>query len=246
MIRNMNCESGNTAVIMQPTYLPWIGYFDLIDQADTFVFLDSVQFDKRSWQQRNRIKTYNGELFLTVPVKTKGRRNQKISEVEIDCTQDFPKKHLRTIEHNYSKAEYFAYYWDELNSLLKQDYRYLVELNIALTKWFKRMLGIHAELVRSSMLDVKGRKVQLLVEICNSVGAKRYLSPIGSRKYIEKTNLFEKQGIELYYQNYSHPEYIQLFKGFIPYMSILDLLLNEGKISLKILRSGRKENIPSK
>ena len=246
MIRKVNCKTEHTVAIMQPTYLPWIGYFDLLDQADTFVFLDSVQFDKRSWQQRNRIKTHNGESFLTVPVMTKGRRNQKISEVEIARTQDFPKKHLRTIEHNYSKAEHFAYYWDELNSLLKQDYRYLAELNITLIKWFKRILGIHAELIRSSMLDVKGKRVELLVEICKSVGAKRYLSPIGSRPYIENNNLFEKQDIDLRYQNYSHPEYRQLFKEFIPYMSIPDLLFNEGKKSLEILRSGRKENIISK
>jgi hypothetical protein len=175
-----------TAAIMQPTYLPWIGYFSLMDQVDTFVFLDSVQFDKRSWQQRNRIKTAQGELFLTVPVITKGRRFQKISEAEIDPAQHFQEKQLKTIENNYSKAPFFDVYWEEFSEILKQNYRFLVDLNVALIEWFKIKLGIESVLIKSSSLKAQGQRVDLLVSICRKTGINHYLSPMGYKRYIKR------------------------------------------------------------
>ena len=143
-----------TVAIMQPTYLPWIGYFSLMDQVDTFVFLDSVQFDKRSWQQRNRIKTSQGELFLTVPLITKGRQSQKIFEVEIDATQRFSDKHLKTIRNNYTKAAFFSEYWEEISELFHRDCHFLADLNIALIEWFRTKLDIEVEFVKSSSLKI--------------------------------------------------------------------------------------------
>ena len=228
-----------TVAIMQPTYLPWIGYFDLIDQSDIFVFLDSIQFDKRSWQQRNRIKNTNGELLLTVPVLSKRKRDQKIKEVQIDTNQKYLPNHLRTISNNYSKTTYFREYQTEFSELYEHDYKFLADLNITLIKWFAMKLGIQVEFIRSSSLETSGRKVSLLANICEKLSADHYLSPQGSKTYIEENNLFLKNGIRLSYQEFRHPRYKQLWGDFIPYLSIIDLLFNEGEKSLDIIRDGR-------
>jgi len=230
-----------SVAIMQPTYLPWLGYFSLIDQVDIFVFLDKVQFDKRSWQQRNRIKTAQGELFLTVPVQTKGKRHQKICEVRLDNTQHYPTKHLKIIENNYSKAHYYPEYWPEILQVFNKAYQYLTDLNISLILWFVEKLGIKTTFIKSLDLKSEGTKADLLVGICHEVGADQYVSPLGSKVYIDENNIFKQKKIDLFYQNYTHPEYTQLYKEFIPYMSILDLLMNEGPKSLEIMRMGQNE-----
>ena len=129
-----------TVAIMQPTYLPWLGYFDLINRSDIFVFLDSVQFDKRSWQQRNRIKTLNGELMLTVPVITKGKFDQKICDVMVDISQRFEKKHFNSIHSNYKKSKYFEIYIQELEEIYSIKINKLADLNIRLIKWLSSKL----------------------------------------------------------------------------------------------------------
>lgn len=234
-----------TAAIMQPTYLPWLGYFDLLDQADVFVILDSVQFAKRSWQQRNRIKTSNGELVLTVPVLTKGRRDQRIDEVLIEPSARFGSQHLGSIRAAYSKAPQFTAQFPPIRDLLEAPPARLADLNLSLVDHFRRFLGIETPLVRSSTLAVSGSKVDLLIAICKEAGAARYLSPLGSKVYIDENNLFAANGIELAYHNYRHPVYRQLFGGFLPYMSILDLVMNEPQDAcLSIVRSGRLERLP--
>lgn len=228
-----------TVAIMQPTYLPWLGYFDLIDQSECFVFLDSVQFEKRSWQQRNRIKGPDNVLWLTVPVLTKGRRDQRIDEVMIDQTQAFQEKHIKTITHLYSRASFFVQYTDGLSIVLRKSHQFLADLNIELIRWLCTQLGIETEMVRSSSLNVEGGKVELLVNICKALGADRYLSAAGSRTYIEENNLFVPNGIDLVYHDYRHPEYRQLHGQFVPYLSVVDLLFNEGPSSLSVIRAGR-------
>ncbi len=231
-----------TAVIMQPTYLPWAGYLDLMDQSDVFVFLDSVQFDKRSWQQRNRIKCPKGEQMLTVPVLSKGQFYQKINEVRVDPSSDFIEGHIKAVQLNYAKAKYFPKYFDGFARVLRKKHTLLADLNVDLITWFKDILGIQAQLSRSSGLKVEGKKTELLVDICKSVKADHYLSPLGSKVYISENNLFEKHGIELSYQNYQPMIYRQLHGEFIPYLSVLDLLFNEGEQSLAVIRSGRQSN----
>lgn len=229
-----------TAVIMQPTYLPWMGYFDLMDQSDYFVFLDSVQFEKRSWQQRNKIKTPKGELLLTVPVLSKGRFKQKINDVKIDKTVRFEKKHLKAIKHNYHKAKFFKRYIADLENILCQNHSYLVNLNIELIFWLKEVIGINSKLIRSSSLRTKGKRAELLTVICNTLRVQRYLSPIGSQLYLKESNAFKDRGVKLDYHNFKHPQYYQLYGDFIPYLSVIDLLFNEGNKSLSIIRSGRR------
>ena len=232
----MTCR---TVAIMQPTYLPWSGYFDLMDQCDLFVFLDTVQFDKRSWQQRNRVKTDRGELYLTVPVLSKGRFEQRIAEAEIDASRHFEDTHVRTVDMAYAKAPHATPYLSQWAAVMRAGHGRLADLNIALIEWLRDAAGIPTKTLRASTLDVSGKRVELLVEICKAVGADHYLSPAGARAYIEENDLFGVNGIELSYQAYSAPRYRQLHGEFIPSLYTLDLLLNEGDRSLSLIRSGR-------
>lgn len=231
--------SGRTVAIMQPTFLPWAGYLDLLDRSDCFVFLDSVQFAKRSWQQRNRVKKAGPDpiQWLTVPVLTKGRREQLIVDVEIDPTSDFPGAHLKTVQHLYGKAPFFSAHFGALESILHQHTR-LADLNIALVSWLCSSIGIECEILRSSRLDATGKRADLLADICTVVGADRYLSAAGSKEYIDEYDPFAPKGISLQYQDYHPVPYRQLHGMFEPFLSALDLLFNEGPASLGIVRAG--------
>lgn len=228
------------AAIMQPTYLPWVGYFDLMDQSDVFVYLDCVQFEKRSWQQRNRIKTPQGELYLTVPVLSKNRFFQRIDEVEIDAQSSFIRDHLRAVESNYGRAPYFKKYFGEFSGLLGRRHAKLVDLNCDLLEWFKNVLNIKTKTIRSSALNVSGQKTALLVDICKTLHCDQYLSAAGSKVYIDQNNLFLAHNIALEYHRYEPVLYPQLFGGFIPYLSMIDLLFYAGDESLAVIRSGRQ------
>jgi hypothetical protein len=227
--------------ITQPTYLPWLGYFDLIDQVDTFVVLDTVQFEKQSWQQRNRIKTPTGLLWLTVPVVFRGLLRQKIQEVQIRESA-FGRKHLRGIEVNYGRAPFFGEYFPQISSIL-EDCRpgtLLVDLNLRLLSWFLEVLGIRTPVVQASSLAQEGKRSELLANICKKLGARQYVSPLGSAVYLlDETSSFRDCGVEVFFQNYTHPEYRQLFPPFLSHTCALDLLFNEGRRSAEIVRSGR-------
>ena len=226
-----------TLAISQPTYLPWLGYFDLMHQCDVFIFLDNVQFEKRGWQQRNKIKTSHGELLLTVPIKSKGRYKQKINETMIDTSQDFKKKHLNSIKNSYKKSKYFNDYFPEIEEIINNSTSSLVELNISLILWVAKKTFIACKTDKSSNLNSKGRKVDLLIDICKKYKATHYISAIGSKNYIDENNLFEENNIILKYQNIIHPNYNQLFKPFIPYLSTIDLLFNEGENASTIIKN---------
>ena len=229
-------------VISQPAYLPWLGYFDLIDQADSFVVLDSVQFEKQSWQQRNRIKTPLGLQWLTIPVAFRGRLEQRIDEVHIR-EPEFWKDHLRAIELNYRRTPYFETYFAELAGTLQESLTspLLVDLNLRLIRWMMEKLRLHAQLHRSSEMQLSGKRTELLANILNSLGTSEYLSPIGAANYLlGEIDVMTERGIQIGFQNYEHPIYEQRFPPFRPYASALDLLFNEGPKSLEILRSGRR------
>jgi len=232
-------QEPHTIAIMQPTYLPWIGYLDLIDQVDCFVFLDSVQFNKRSWQQRNKIKGSGGAMWCTIPVITKGRRDQLICDVEVDQSQEFQIKHIKTVQYNYEKAEYADPFLEEFSLILDKRHELLADLNIELINWMCDCFGIRAEFIRSSSLAANGKKTDLLVQICKELDARCYLSALGSKEYIEENNMFHPNDIELRYHSYEHPEYNQLHGTFESHLSALDLLLNKGASGLSVIRSGR-------
>lgn len=228
--------------IAQPTYLPWLGYFDLLDQADRFVVLDTVQFEKRSWQQRNRIKIPNGLQWLTVPVVSRGRRDQRIVEVEIQ-EPEFWRDHVRSVELNYRRAPFFEQYFSIWSDLLRSQSsaRNLAELTIGLLRWFAELMQIKAPILRSSELPVSGKRTELLASVCSWSGATTYMSALGSAAYLlDELQILTDLGIQVAFQHYEHPEYRQLFPPFQPNACVLDLLFNEGPRALEIIRSGRR------
>ena len=228
--------------ISQPTYLPWIGYFDLIDQVDLFVLLDNVQFEKRSWQQRNRIKTPAGLQWLTIPVASRGKREQRIVDVEVS-EPEFWRDHLCTIDLNYRRAPFFKIYFDSLSQCVEREVAQsnLSRLTIGIIGWLKDSLGINTRMIRSSDLPVQGKRTELLANICASLGASEYLCPLGSADYLlGDLPLMTSQGIEVRFHHYEHPEYRQLYPQFLPYACALDLLFNEGENALNIIRRGRR------
>ena len=234
--------------IMQPTYIPWIGYFDLIDKVDTFVFYDDVQLAKRSWQVRNKIKSANGELWLTLPVKkTKKRDDLLINEALLNNEEKWNKKHLNSIALNYKKSEYFNDVFEIIEGVYVKAIQ-LADFNIELIKLISNKIGITTEFINSSSLkDIKGQKDYRLVQICKAINSNIYLSPQGSANYINEVNKggeFVKNNIDLYYHAYKHPIYKQLYSEFIPYIGIYDLLFNVGfKKSIDVIRAGRLDNI---
>lgn len=226
--------------INQPTYLPWMGYLDLIDQADLFVVLDTVQFEKQSWQHRNRIKTSAGLQWLTVPVKYKGRFGQSIREVEIrDST--FTRNHLRAIELAYRRAPHFDRHFPALAKLLEDNASgLLVDLNVSVLQWLLAALGIQTRCILASSLGETGKRTELLANICRAVGATEYISPLGSAEYL----LAERHVLPLpiFFQHYQHPEYSQLFSPFAPFTSVIDLMFSQGENAIAVLRSGRRDS----
>jgi hypothetical protein len=226
--------------IAQPTYLPWLGYFDLIAQVDAFVILDSVQFEKQSWQQRNRIKTPAGLQWLTVPVEFRGHFGQLIQDVGIR-DGEFWRKHLRAIELNYRRAPFFAHYYDELSLKLRCPAgSRLADLNVRVIEWLMNELGIKTRLYFSSRLGAWGKRSQLLANICACLGATEYRSPIGSAAYLlQEIDILQSRSITVRFHNYQHPSYRQMFPPFVAYASILDLIFNEGPRAMEIVRSGR-------
>lgn len=227
---------------MQPTFLPWVGYFDLLDQVDEFVFLDNVQFEKQSWQQRNRILGPSGLEWVTVPVLTKGRFGQKICDVEIK-TADFPAKHLRMIAHHYVRAPFFETYWDELQSIFLsvETSPSLAQLNMNLVRWLSKCFQLDASFRLASEMQPEGGRSERLVAMINTLGGTQYLSPLGAAAYLQQDqNVFSEAGINIMFQNYEPQSYRQLHPGFVVGACALDILFNEGAAAGEIIRSGRR------
>jgi len=222
--------------IMQPTYLPWSGYFGLMQSVDVFVLLDSVQFARRSWQQRNQIKTATGAQWLSVPVQSKGKRDQLICEVELDKSSGFAAAHRRSIETCYAKTQYFKQYADSLLPLLDNCSPLLADLSIGLILQLKAQLAIPTRVMRSSELDGSGAKADLLASLCSQIGATAYVSPPGSKEYLNDSDAFEKIGVLVQYFEFKHPEYPQPFGEFLPNMSIIDMLFNCGERSSALIQ----------
>ncbi len=222
--------------IMQPTYLPWSGYFGLMQSVDVFVLLDSVQFARRSWQQRNQIKTANGAQWLSVPVLSKGKRDQLISEVELDKSSGFAATHRRSIEMSYAKTPHFKRYADTLLPLLDNSSPLLADMTIALILQLKAQLGIETRVLRASELDGNGARADLLASLCKQIGATAYVSPPGSKDYLDESDAFYTIGVPVQYYEFNHPEYLQPFGKFLPYMSVIDMMFNCGERSSALIQ----------
>lgn len=227
-----------SVAVLQPSWLPWLGYFDLIDRVDVFVLYDNVQFDKHGWRNRNRIKTASGEQWLTVPVRHGGRFGQTVGDVEIDGQGGWQKKHRASIVQNYRRAPFFEAYWPELDGLLSQPWPQLAPLNLGFIRMACRWLGITTPIVPASELSVAGDRNQRLVALCAALGASHFVSTDAARAYLD-LGLFGAQGVSVEWQSYRHPVYRQLYGDFISHLSVIDLLFNHGPASLAIIRRGR-------
>jgi hypothetical protein len=213
--------------IHQPAYLPWLGYFDRIAASDLFIFLDTVQFERNSFSNRNRIKTASGPIWLTVPVRLRGHMEKIFNQIEIDNTQGWRKKHLRAIEQNYHRAPMFSKNFERLVAIYPQQPSLLSELCYNQLKFWLSELEITTRVVRASELPVKGSKSDLILALCKHVGAKTYLSgPLG-RGYLQEDQLLAAN-VAVHYHDYVQPEYPQLFGDFAPAMSIVDYWMNCG------------------
>lgn len=220
-----------TISIHQPAYLPWLGYLDRIAASDLFVFLDTVQFEKNSFTNRNRIKTPQGVIWLTVPVLAQGHLTRTLAELKIDNRQDWKRKHLRSIEQNYRRAPRFDERVERLASAYSVASDYLVELCFDQLRFWLEEFGIDTRIVRASELAIEGSKSDLVLALCKRLKATRYLSgPLG-RDYLQESQFIEA-GIAVQYQEFAHPVYPQLYGEFVPALSALDYWMNSASLSL--------------
>jgi hypothetical protein len=218
-----------------------MGYFGMIDVADTFVFYDDVQFEKQSWQQRNRIKSPSGEwMWLSVHIIHKFGQN--INDVQINDASNWRRKHWESIFQSYAKAPYFEDYKDEIEKIYRKEWKHLGELNVFIIKKLSEVLGVRIpKFIKSSELEgINGEKTERLLLVLKKIGADEYISTPGSKVYIE-TDKFKQKGIKLYWYEYQHPVYPQIRGDFIPYLSAIDLLFNTGSEAIKYIREGSKD-----
>jgi hypothetical protein len=227
--------------ILQPSYLPWLGYFDQMHRADTFVFLDDVQFTRRDWRNRNKIRTANGWSWLTVPVLQKSRFTQLLKETRIDNSVSWAHKHREAIRSQYAKAPYFDLYFPELESVYNKRWDFLLDLCYETLRILQNALGIHVPLIKASEVGIESVKKEKILALCQALKASHYLTGDAGKNYLCQEE-FDPLGIVMEVQNYRHPSYRQRYPGFVPYLSVIDLLFNEGEHSLAVL-SGTNQKI---
>ena len=231
--------------ILQPSYLPWLGFFEQMTRSDKFVLLDDVQYTRRDWRNRNKVRVKEGWVWLTVPVQQKSRFSQSLLETRIDNSVSWRRKHLETLRQHYCKAPFFEKYFPRCQQVYEKDWTFLFDLCLETINLIKEEMGIETPLLRSSEMKPGGEKTERLVSICRELGATHYLSGESGSNYIAEEG-FSSQGIELEYQNYEHPVYPQRYTGFVPHLSAIDLLFNCGEQSLGILKQDETEPMGSR
>lgn len=221
--------------IHQPEHMPWLGFFHKINMADVYVTLDNVQFRKDYFHNRNQIRAANGKTWITVPVKNKNAI-QIIKDVEISYDHKWIKRYSNLIDQNYAKSPFYERYIHDLVSIIKNSYSYLCALNIDIIKFLLKNLGIQTKVVHACELQLPHCKGPTAVNwhICKALNAKTYISGISGKEYLDETP-FKKDNINVEYQEFHHPIYEQLYKPFVPLMSVIDLLFNYGEKSLDVI-----------
>ena len=227
--------------IHQPQYLPWLGYLDKLDRADVFVLLDTVQFKKNEWQNRNRIRTAQGWQYLTVPVLHEFP--QRMDLVRINNQTDWRRKHAQTLETHYGKAPYYGRYAQVFRDLLACDWERLSLLNEAALSALAGAFGITTPIVKASQFAAREERTGRLVDLCKALGADCYLAGAGGRGYMNIAE-FEAAGIAVEFQDFVSPEYAQVYRPFIAGLSAVDLLFNCGRHGIARLRDTRKPSDP--
>lgn len=217
-------------VILQPSYIPWRGFFHQVQKADLFMFYDDVQYDDRGWRNRNRVKTQGGVKWLTIPVFSQGSqvRGTAIKDIRISRDSPWERKHWGTLSHSYGQAPFFSRYAPLLEEFFARRDEFLADFTIDLIVALSAELGIaDTRFMRSSELKVGGTKTDRLLALLAAVGADHYISGPSARDYIDEEKVREA-GVTLEYMTYDYPEYEQLYPPYDPEVSILDLLFMKG------------------
>ena len=232
-----------TVAIVQSNYIPWKGYFDLINSVDEFIFLDNAQYTKRDWRNRNKIKTKDGLRWLTIPVLVKSKYNQAIHDTST-VGNDWRRNHWQNITHAYAKARCFSSYKEQLESLyLGSTATNLSQINHEFTRAICEILGIDTVLSSSTDYNPTGIKDEQLITLCQQSNATSYISGPLARNYIDPAN-FRAANIELNYIDYSgYPEYEQLYPPFEHGVSVIDLIMNQGPDSSSYLKSFQPDSM---
>ncbi len=228
-----------TVAIVQSNYIPWKGYFDLIATADEFVLYDDMQYTRRDWRNRNKVKSSAGSLWLTVPVEVKGKYSQPIKETRI-ADPGWPENHWKTIQHNYARAPYFGQYRDVFEELfLGCKEEYLSRVNFRFLTGICRVLDIQTPITWSMDYVMIEGKTERLVDLCRQAGATEYISGPSARDYIDEAQ-FQAAGITLGWMDYSnYPEYPQIHPPFDPAVSVIDLILNTGPAARTYMKAAQ-------
>jgi len=222
--------------IHQPQYLPWLGYLDKLDRADVFVLLDTVQFKKNEWQNRNRIRTAQGWQYLTVPVLHEFP--QRLDSVRINNQADWRRKHAQALETHYGKAPYYGRYAPVFQELLARDWERLALLSEAVLAALAEAFGIMTPIVKAGRFEAREEQTGRIVDLCKAVGADCYLAGAGGRSYM-KLEDFQAAGIAVEFQDFVSPEYPQVYRPFIAGLSAVDLLFNCGGEGFRYVREAR-------
>ncbi len=224
------------AGILQPGYLPWLGFFEQLLKSDVFVIYDDVQYDKNGWRNRNRIKTAQGVQWLTVPVSYEF--GDLVKDVRIDNKTNWRKKHLSSLKMSYARSPFLKDYAGIFEEGYGRDWELLIDLDMFFIERLAAALGITGKrIARSSELGIEGDKTGRLINICRHFGADVFYEGASGASYISPGD-FERQGVTVQFQDFKHPAYPQPHGDFVPYMSVVDLLFNCGPESLSILTSG--------
>ena len=218
----------------QPVYLPWLGLFDKIAKADVFVIFDTVQYLPKDWMNRNKIKIKDDYTYLSVPILDKGYLKKKIYEIKINNQVNWKKKHFKTIYNNYKKSKYFDKYIHFFENLYSKEWEFLCDLNTYILEFFLQELSIKTKILKASEINIKGKKSDLILDMCKKLNADCFIFGEQGKNYAE-VDKFKKCKINIIFQKYEHPIYNQVQGNFISHLSIIDLLFNCGDKSLKIL-----------
>lgn len=224
--------------IHQPVYLPWLGFIDKLASSDVFVFLDDVQYEKNGYQNRNKIKTESGEMWLTIPIT--GKSNTLLKNMKIDNSSRWKEKHAKSIVQNYSRAKFFNKYWIGMEKFYQKTYENLIDFNMEIILFLMKKFNIKTKILFSSELEITKKGSERILDICKSLNAEEYISGIGGKNYL-KVDDFKKNNIKIKFQKFKHPIYNQIFKSFIPNLASIDLLFNEGENSINIINQTHNE-----
>jgi hypothetical protein len=226
----------------QPAYLPYLGLFYKMTQADRFMFDDRAQFEKKLFQNRNYVRSTTGKILLTVPVQTKGREFQSTNEVMIENATPWARKHWRTIYLNYRGTPFFKDYAGFFEEVYAKPWQRLVDLSVTITLYLMRCFGIEREVMFGSQYRIAGQKTDLLIDMCRKTECDTYVAGWGGKTYID-VEKFRRQGLHLRILRLSHPVYPQQGEPFIPNLAAIDLLFNCGPESRRILDDTAKVSV---